>query len=412
MPTQASGAFMVPVTDSCDRFPYVSFQHGTVLRKNDVPSRNNSEAVVGHYFATLGYVVSMPDYLGLGDNGGLHPYVHAQSEATATIDLIRACREFMHDTLGLTDNGQLFLAGYSQGGHATMATHKYIEDNNLKGEFNVVASAPGSGPYDLSGAQADMVFLNPAFSRQGYIVYILFAYNEVYKDLFTISSEVLKSPYDITIPPLLNGNYSMTQLNNALPDSLHEYLQDSVYQIIMSHYSKSHPIWDHLAENDNYNWKPEAPVKMLYCQSDEQVSYVNSVNALQAMLANGASNVEAINLNPSGTHGSCSGPALMAMFSWFNSLMLPCQDLTSLNESPEPEIEISYNFPMSEMQIRCPEKILRVEVYNILGQMTNYCKSINSGTVNMSLSGNSNGIYFVKVFSENGFCKALKFVIQ
>lgn len=401
-PTQASGAFMVPVTDSCNYFPYVSFQHGTVLRKNDVPSRNNSEAIVGHYFATLGYVVSMPDYLGLGDNGGLHPYVHAESEATATIDLIRACREYMQDSLVISDNGQVFLAGYSQGGHATMAVHKYIEENNLTTEFNVVASAPGAGPYHLSGAQADMVFLNPAYTRQGYIIYLLFAFNEVYKDLFTLPSEVLKSPYDSTIPPLLNGSYNMSQLNNALPDSLHEYLQDSVYQLIMSHYSKSHPIWDHLAENDNYNWKPDAPVRMLYCQGDEQVSHLNSVNALQAMQALGANNVEAINLNTSGTHGSCSGPALMAMFSWFGSLMTPCTQPSSVEQKDRDMFCITPNPASDELVLKGIIPAEKLIIYNLQGQKLlqfelnkadTYCK--------IDISGLSAGLYVLRFIDTN-----------
>ena len=86
----------------------------------------------------------------MGDNPGIHPYVHWESEATASIDLIRASREFLMDSLEIWDNNQLFLTGYSQGGHSTMAIHKYIKVNNLQSEFNVVASAPMSGPYALS----------------------------------------------------------------------------------------------------------------------------------------------------------------------------------------------------------------------------------------------------------------------
>jgi hypothetical protein len=37
---------------------------------------------------------AMPDYIGMGGSPGLHPYVHAASEATASIDMIRAAREF------------------------------------------------------------------------------------------------------------------------------------------------------------------------------------------------------------------------------------------------------------------------------------------------------------------------------
>ena len=59
-----------------------------------------------------------------------------------------------------------------------MATHKYIEDNNLLEEFNVLASAPCSGPYEITGAMADTI-LAASYSNPGYIVYIVAAYQRV-----------------------------------------------------------------------------------------------------------------------------------------------------------------------------------------------------------------------------------------
>ena len=72
----------------------------------------------------------MPDYIGMGESPGLHPYCHGASEAT-TIDMIRAVREAESLDMipGMTaDNGEMFVTGYSQGGHAAMATHKYVEE--------------------------------------------------------------------------------------------------------------------------------------------------------------------------------------------------------------------------------------------------------------------------------------------
>jgi len=400
--TQASGALMVPVTDTCDFFPYVSFQHGTVLRKNDVPSRNNGEAIAGQFFAALGYVSSMPDYVGLGDSPGLHLYLHAETEATATLNLIRASRAYLSDTLNISDNGQLFLAGYSQGGHATMAAHKYIEDNNLTQEFNVVASAPAAGPYHLSGAQADMIFLNPAYPRQGYIIYLLFAFNEVYQNLFTHPSQVLKPPYDQTIPPYLNGNYNMTALNNALPDSLHEYLQDSVYQLLLDHYTKNHPIWQNLEENDNYNWKPNAPIRMLYCEADEQVTYLNAVNALQAMQANGANDVQALNLNTSGTHSSCTGPAFLSMISWFNTLAQTCYNTSYVSELQRSKTNLFPNPTNGSLYITNAETIECISIYNAFGQKVLDIKLLDANTLYpLNLDFLADGVYFIQIQTKN-----------
>ena len=54
-----------------------------------------------------------------------------------------------------------------------MATTKFINDENLQSEFNIVASAPCSGPYDLSGIMADTIISHSLILTW---VYCLFAY--------------------------------------------------------------------------------------------------------------------------------------------------------------------------------------------------------------------------------------------
>ena len=144
----------------------------------------------------------MPDYIGMGDSPGFHPYVHAKSEATASVDMVRAAREYL-STTNFVDNNELFLTGYSQGGHACMATTKFINDENLQSEFNIVASAPCSGPYDLSGIMANTIIAPSPYSNPGYIVYLLASYQLAYGNIFNSWSDVLYPPYDTIVPPFL-----------------------------------------------------------------------------------------------------------------------------------------------------------------------------------------------------------------
>jgi len=65
----------------------------------------------------------MPDYIGLGKGDKFHLYQNSESEATASIDMLLAIQE-LNIEFGIKTNKQLFLTGYSQGGHACMATHK------------------------------------------------------------------------------------------------------------------------------------------------------------------------------------------------------------------------------------------------------------------------------------------------
>ncbi|MEJ6588268.1 MAG: alpha/beta fold hydrolase [Crocinitomicaceae bacterium] len=328
-PTIASGAFCIPVSPDCQGFPLAVYEHGTSLRKVDVPSEDIQETYIGRIFASGGYQVVLPDYLGMGEGPGLHPYCHGESEATATLDMIRAVREAqqLDEIPGMEqDNGEVFLTGYSQGGHAAMATHKYIEENNLLDEFNVIASAPCSGPYEITGAMADTI-LAASYSNPGYIVYLMASYQHVYGNLYTSYSDILKSPYDEIVEPYFDGNnytLGMGSLNSQLPQEIQAFVEDSVLNNFLNASSgQTHPIWQAMAANDNHDWLPTRPIKMFYCTGDEQVSFQNALAAEAAMTANGAQNVEAI-FKGDGMHNECVLPSLTDAFDWFESLKTEC----------------------------------------------------------------------------------------
>jgi len=350
-PTIASGAFCFPVSEDCSNFPMAVYEHGTSLRKVDVPSYDVQETYIGKIFSAGGYNVVMPDYIGMGESPGLHPYCHGESEATATVDMIRAVREA--ETLGMIpgmteDNGEMFVTGYSQGGHAAMATHKYVEENNLLSEFNILASAPCSGPYEITGAMADTI-LAASYSNPGYIVYLLAAYQSVYGDLYNSYSDILRSPYDVIVEPYFNGNNTtlgMGSLNNQLPNIIQDLVVDSVLQNFLNSASDySHPLWQAMSDNDNHDWTPERPVRMYYCTQDEQVSFQNAIAAEASMLANGAVNVEAVFMGD-GNHSECILPSLSDVYYWFDTLRTPCE-INELHSLTLDGVEI-YPNPVNE----------------------------------------------------------------
>ena len=302
--TIASGAVCIPKNMDCS-LPLCSYQHGTVAGKMDVPSYKSGELDLGLMLACTGYILALPDYLGLGDGPGLHPYIHAKSEGTACLDMLRAVRELSLE-IDLRLNDQLMLLGYSQGGHATMALHKEIEEN-ASDEFKVDISIPMSGPFDVSGVQTDYITRDEPYPTPGYLPYIILAYQSVYGDLYENISEVLKPPYDKTIPPLFDGSYSMGYINSQCTAIPSQMLQDSTLENFKS--DPNHRLRKALRDNDLYNWLPKAPIHMLYCEGDDQVNYLNSVVALDAFQANGITDVFAQNMGTN-DHGGCVTPAL------------------------------------------------------------------------------------------------------
>ena len=405
LPIIATGAFFVPTNTTCTDFPFAVYNHGTTLRKNDVPSNNNPEAIIGKVFSAGGYFVCMPDYIGMGDSPGFHPYVHARSEAIASVDMVRAAREYL-STTNFVDNNELFLTGYSQGGHACMATTKFINDENLQSEFNIVASAPCSGPYDLSGIMADTIISPTPYSNPGYIVYLLASYQLAYGNIFNSWSDVLYPPYDTIVPPFFSGNNTtldMGLLNSLIPNQMSLLIRDTcLNNFINDSINKNHPWWRALIDNDNYDWLPLKPLRMYYCTADEQVAYTNALNAENSMINNGALDVQAINMG-NNDHGGCILPALSSAFNWFQNLKTPCNISSSINRNL-----ISYDiYPnpfTNELNVQFAEKV-NLSVYTMDGKLLINKDDVQN--IELVTSNWSKGIYIIKAKGSAAYQNAI-----
>lgn len=100
----------------------VAWTHGTsgLSEHCGLTGSPDLEAGTGEVIGRLnaaGYAVVAPDYLGLGPGTiGPHPYLHTDTESTATIDAVCAAR------MGIDELSQHWaVAGQSQGGHAALA---------------------------------------------------------------------------------------------------------------------------------------------------------------------------------------------------------------------------------------------------------------------------------------------------
>mgnify|MGYP003886653137 CR=1 FL=1 len=397
----ASGAVLVPDLPGCNDFPLVSNQHGTILKKDRVPSNLYADNLDGLLFAGNGYVVSLPDYIGLGDSPGMHYYMHSESEARASADMMRASREWM-DSLGVQLNGQVFLTGYSQGGHSTMALHKYIEEESLTSEFDIIASAPLSGAFDLNG-QIDRMLSDSTYPAPGFIPYLIESYNQVYQNLYSNLSAYFKPPYDSLIPIYMDGTYTLNQLNQQLTDNIYNLMQDSVLQNVINDQNFSHPLRAALKTNENYNWKPEAPVRMFYCDADELVFHESSLTADSVMNALNANDVEAINAFSGFDHTFCFLPANTQTLDYFDQLSTKCI-LTSVNEINQTLQVNVYPVPASEsITIDFDGMVTNatITLSDVSGQLMVREECSNSDRHHMELPHVTAGVYLLRINMSN-----------
>ena len=145
----ASGLVSVPVKAAGARSPVLSYQHASTFRNNQAPSIKVEAVEPPLVLASLGYIVVSPDYVGFGASYGVeHPYLTSSPSSRAVIDMLSAAQTWRRQA-GVVDNGQLFLAGYSEGGYATMATHRAIHQQGGELKTQLQAAVPGAGPYDV-----------------------------------------------------------------------------------------------------------------------------------------------------------------------------------------------------------------------------------------------------------------------
>ncbi|WP_225728447.1 MULTISPECIES: S9 family peptidase [unclassified Nocardia] len=124
-------------------WPVVAWDHGTrgLGPACGLTARPGVDAELVRRLVDLGYAVVAPDYVGLGPGAETaHPYLQSRTEATATIDLVRAAR---HADPRLSNIWAV--AGLSQGGHAALNSGYLADGYAPELDFRgIVALAPAS----------------------------------------------------------------------------------------------------------------------------------------------------------------------------------------------------------------------------------------------------------------------------
>jgi pimeloyl-ACP methyl ester carboxylesterase len=285
---KASGAVLIP-SDVPTALPMLSLQHGTIQNDSDAPSYFGSGSEVytfGSVLASQGYIIAAPDYIGYGASKDVpHTYEHRSSLATASLDMLRATREFLSEG-NVNWDKRLYIAGYSEGGYATMALQKKIEEET-NGEFNLMASSCGAGAYDKSAFMRQVV--NERSSGSAYInrlyIWVLLTYNRIY-GLNRPMSYYFREPYATQVTAKGKDADIGVSLNTTFTDSFKKAVLDG----------KDVEFLKAVQDNDIHDWKPRTPTRLFHGDADDTVLYLNSLNAYNAMQKRGASNVELVTL--------------------------------------------------------------------------------------------------------------------
>jgi len=224
LPTSASGALMAPTggTGCSGARPILVYTHGTAVTKSyniaNITDPTNEawteSAMMAAFFAAHGYIVVASNYAGY-DTSPLpyHPYLNADQQSKDVINALVAARTALAGGLpsGDTDNGRLFVTGYSQGGHVAMATVRAMLA--MTPPMTVTAAMPMSGPYALLATfDAEVAYSSPSLGSTIYFPMVVNSYQNAYGNIYNALTDVYNPLYAPGIDTLIPGQYTFTTL--------------------------------------------------------------------------------------------------------------------------------------------------------------------------------------------------------
>lgn len=308
-PTVASGLVAVP-DGATGELPLVSYQHGTVYGKQEVPSfpdQSPETQLMIAQFAGQGYALIGADYFGLGTSTDPEGYMVKASHQQVTQDMLTAGRSVLSE-LGIQTE-DLFLAGWSQGGFVTLALLERLE---AQGE-PVRAAATASAPLDMYGALNG--FLN--FPRKidapwiGTLFILTSLSFENYYGIPGLARGVLKDDaYDVALRLYQRKPVKPSEV----PTDLHALVREEYFD--PEYYAAS--AFGRLSlATEVYRTVTKTPVRTYFGSVDEVITPGFGQLAMTYQQAMGNSEVEAV---PTGetTHRGTFATAVPGWKAWFD----------------------------------------------------------------------------------------------
>lgn len=263
-PTMASGLLAIPDTAE-HAFPMISYQHGTVYGKQQVPSfpdESPETQLMIAQFAAQGYIMVGADYFGLGVSTEPEGYMVKGSHQQATHDMINASQQVLSQ-MGLS-NTRLYLAGWSQGGFVTMALLEKLEGIGMK----VQATATASAPLDVFALMNGFLSFPRKFDANwlnSIMILSAFAYENYYGIPGLAHSVLTDEYYDVA-----KKAYDRQPFNPGdITSDLHKLIRPEYFNpqfFANSAYGRL------ISSAQVYRWVIASPVHNYYGESDEAIT--------------------------------------------------------------------------------------------------------------------------------------------
>ncbi|PRC94449.1 alpha/beta hydrolase family protein [Solimicrobium silvestre] len=286
-PTSASGLLAVPESGA-DTMPVVSYQHGTVFSKTEVPSHpdNSMETrLMIAQFAGQGYMVIGADYFGKGISPETDSFLVKASTQQACLDMMLAAQAV---SVNLKLHwGPLFLSGWSQGGWSTMVFLNKLESLGIPVKAAAVASAPND-MFAIMNRWLHAPENHDAVYLPGLAILQINAYEEYY-GLPNLTLSAFKPQYQSIARDLYLNKITYAEAGPKLPKRMNDLLQDD---FIAGSSLGSSRYWALLQDSQAFRWRSITPLHTYYGDEDEVVpAYIATLPVSYQKFVGGASAV-------------------------------------------------------------------------------------------------------------------------
>ncbi len=310
-PVLVSGLMTVP--DAKAPRGTVVWMHGTHDDRADSLSNPGSQegALASAIFAGGGYLLLAPDLVGLGVSKGPQAYFVNASTVDVTLDFLRAAQSASAQA-GQTWNANLYLTGFSQGGHAAALLQRTLEQRPDPA-WRVVAGTGIAGPYRLADISFPFALGGHSPEDSDYLATVALSYATY--DHRPLDS-VLAEPYAESVARLFDGDHSLAEIAKAMPSNPRAMFTPEV----LAAFDGKGSSWfvDALRANQIEHWAPHAPFRAYYGDNDVDVSPADA-KALVADAKALGGEAEAISVGPY-DHGGSALHAAPMIREWFDQL--------------------------------------------------------------------------------------------
>lgn len=350
-----SGLLILPKTTQYKGI--VLFFHSTIIGKLNVPSLKFDEykaQMLAAVFATDGYIVACPDYIGLGDNYKVvHPYIlYPEMNVVDGKNILLTSMKYLNTKQGkrfLGRNIPLFVSGYSEGAlYALWFSQIYQKNLKFAKELNsadltLQKTVAIDGAYNLTGVMFPFLLSNqvnesgnrfkihtslwgtllkPSLLANVMVSYAYYNHQNLQEllnpDFFRMKCAIFPDSLcqldDVSMPKNI-GEFMVTpaktfslilkyffaaNFKSNANGTMYSVLNNAVDPLLKAGAIENNQDILHLATQASIaGWKSNTPITLISLTNDSLVPEANSADTYATMLKAGSTNVKYLKIDNS-----------------------------------------------------------------------------------------------------------------